>query len=368
MLSINSCRNQQALPMEPTQQSPASGARTTLASVARAIANTLELEFGINPAPALASVGLHAGMLLDNELRLDLTDITPLWARAVELCGDQNFGIRVARNLAPADLYGVDLALYASATLGDAVRRYTQFIPLLTTVTRPQLFQDDVGDWRLETRLTGARVPANAARDCFNYFNVRLFERQSAMKARKFLRRLEMPLPQPTDPQPWQALGIPVLFGQTCATLVFKCETWETPLPGANAYLLARLEQPILQYLARLGAPLPLSALRACLADMLAGEASLQHLADALGLAIENVQSSLEQQNTTFAQLLDQTREAQTLNLLAMPNLTLDQVASRVGFSTASSLVRALRRWKGVTPLSYRKQLAVADHKPSKEQ
>lgn len=353
--------------MQALQQSPVSGARTTLASVARAIANTLELEYGINPAPALASVGLDPGILLDSELRLDLTDITPLWVRAVELCGDQNFGIRVATHLAPADLYGVDLALYASATLGDAVRRYAQFIPLITTVTRPQLLQDSGGDWRLETRLTGTRVPANAARDCFNYFNVRLFERQSALKASKFLRRLEMPLPQPLDPAPWQALGIPVLFGQACATLVFKSETWDTPLPGANAHLLARLEQPILQYLARLGAPLPLSALRACLAEMLAGEINLQYLADALALPVENVQSSLNQQNTTFAQLLDQTREAQALNLLAMPNLTLDQVASRVGFSTASSLVRALRRWKGVTPMSYRKQLAVTEPKPPKQ-
>ncbi|MGE8064628.1 AraC family transcriptional regulator ligand-binding domain-containing protein [Pseudomonas sp. NPDC089569] len=339
------------------QPPSAPGARTTLASVTRGIAKTLELEYGIDPLPVLINLNLDTGILRDNELRLDLTDITPLWLRAVELSGDPNFGLRVARNLGPADLYGVDLALYTSATLSDAVRRYVLFLPLFTTVTRPQLIQDDLGDWRMETRLTGVRQPADAARDCFNYFNVKMFERQSGLKAAQFLRRIEMPRPQPADPGPWLKLGVPVVFGQDYATLVFDHQAWDTPLPGANAHWLARVEQPILQYLVRLGAPLPLSALRAGLAEILEQETSLQRLADSLLLPAHCIKSSLTAQNTSFAQLLDQTRETQSLKLLAMPDLTLDQVASRTGFSSKNSLIRAFRRWKGVTPLSYRKQL-----------
>ncbi|WP_050590180.1 AraC family transcriptional regulator [Pseudomonas sp. URMO17WK12:I12] len=343
--------------MQTMPTNPATAARTTLASIARAIAKTLKSQYDIDPLPMLTGLGFDPAILHDNELRLDLTDITPLWLRAVELSGDANFGLCVARNLGPADLYGIDLALYTSATIGDAVRRYVLFLPLITTVTRMRLVQDESGDWRMETRLTGVRVPADAARDCFNYHNVKLFERQSGLKAPQFLRRLEIPRPQPSDPTPWLKLGIAVLFGQECATLVFKRETWDSPLPGANARWLARVEQPILQHLARLGAPLPLSALRAGLAEILGQEVSAQHLANTLALPVDCVTSSLIAQNTTFAQLLDQTREAQSLNLLAMPDLTLDQIASRAGFSSKSSLIRAFRRWKGTTPLSYRKQL-----------
>ncbi|WP_170930029.1 MULTISPECIES: AraC family transcriptional regulator [unclassified Pseudomonas] len=343
--------------METTPPPPTPGARTTLASVARAITKTLETDYGIDPLPVLIDLGLDPAILQDNELRMDLTDITPLWLRATELSGDPNVGIRIARRLAPSDLYGIDLALYTSATLGDAVRRFVLFLPLITTVTRLHLSQDDRGDWRMETRLTGVRVPADAARDCFNYHNVKMFERQCSSKAPDFLRRLELPRSRPADPTPWLKLGVEVLFGQSCSTLVFKREAWDKALPGANAHWLVRVEQPILQHLARLGAPVPLSALRAGLAEILGQEVSPQHLADALTLPFECVNLSLAQQKTTFAKLLDQTRETQTLNLLALPDLTLDQVASRVGFSSKSSLIRAFRRWKGITPLSYRKQI-----------
>jgi AraC-like DNA-binding protein len=125
---------------------------------------------------------------------------------------------------------------------------------------------------------------------------------------------------------------------------------------GANPHLLAQVEQPILEYLAQQGAPLPLSALRARLVERLCEPLTQEVFAESLGVAASNLQESLEHQHVNFAQLLDQAREAQTLNLLAMPNLTLEQVSARVGFSNTSSLIRAFRRWQGMTPLKYRKQ------------
>jgi AraC-like DNA-binding protein len=50
--------------------------------------------------------------------------------------------------------------------------------------------------------------------------------------------------------------------------------------------------------------------------------------------------------------------------LLANPNLSLDQVASKLGFSSASSLVRAFRRWQNTTPLQYRRQVLETPAKP----
>lgn len=337
-------------------EQPSPLARTTLASVVRAIARTLQHEYGLDPVPTLHEVGIDPLILEDCERRLDLASITPLWERCVARTGDPGFGLRVVRYTQPADLYGIDLALYSSATLGQAVQRYVRFMPLLTTVTRARLFADEHGDWHLESRLTGERQPANAARDYFCYFNVRLFERQMGREAKDILRRIELVLPV-SDPAPWEALGVPALFERPAATLVFRKEAWDLPLPGANTLLLTRVEQPILEYLSRLGAPLPLSALRARLVDLLPEAPDLQRLAEALQLPVERLQASLNDQETSFAQLLDQTRQAQVRHMLAIPSLSIEQVAARVGFSSSSALIRAFRRWTGTTPLNYRKQL-----------
>lgn len=214
---------------------------------------------------------------------------------------------------------------------------------------------------RLEVRREGSAQPTDAALDCFyRGVYIRLFERQTGLQARHLLQRLELTRQPPADPGPWQSLGVPVAFGCPCSALVFKSESWTLPLPGANPHLLAQLEQPILKHLAHLGLALPLTALHARLAEMLTDAPKIEELAQALDISAQVLRHNLSEQGLTFSQLLDQAREAHALVLLANPNLSLDQVASKLGFSSASSLVRAFRRWQHNTPLKYRRQLLEA--------
>lgn len=342
--------------MNQPRQSITDPPRSTLATVARCIARSLEAEYGIDPLPVLADVGIDPSVLESGELRLPMTGLSELWRRCVELTGDEHFGVRIARYVAPADLYGIDLALYTSATLGEAVQRFTHFLELLTTVSQGRIERQGDGDWQLSYHVMGQRQPTDTARDFFIYSQILMFERQSHLPARDFLRRLELRRPQPAEPRHWQIAGVETSFNHPFASYIFKADVWDRPMLGANPHLLAQVEQPILEYLAQQGAPLPLSALRARLVERLCEPLTQETFAESLGVAASNLQESLEHQHVNFAQLLDQAREAQTLNLLAMPNLTLEQVSARVGFSNTSSLIRAFRRWQGMTPLKYRKQ------------
>ncbi|WP_139831376.1 MULTISPECIES: AraC family transcriptional regulator [unclassified Pseudomonas] len=330
---------------------------TTLATVARCIARGLEAEYGIDASAVLQSAGFASGALSTDEQRIPLPDFSQLWALCVKLTAEEQFGLRIARHIAPADLYGIDLALYASATLGEAVQRFAQLLVLLTTATEGRVQRDCNGDWVLSYHLKSGGEPSAPARDFFIYAQIHLFERQCQMTARRFLRRIELTRAHPVDPTPWQALGVPIHFGRGHASMVFHADIWDKPILGTNAKLLAQVEQPILRQLARLGAPLPLSALRTRLIDRLDRPLSLEQFAADLGISPQSLEQSLGQQHVTFSQLLDQTREAQTLHLLAMPGLSLAQIASRVGYSKVSSLIRAFRRWKAMTPLAYRKAL-----------
>lgn len=338
--------------------SPATIAQTTLATVVSAIAGTLRGEYGIDPEPVLLSVVIDPQVMQEAERRLTLAALSPLWLRCVELTGDEAFGLRVARYFQPAQFYGIDLALCTSATFGEAMKRHVQYIRVLTTIALTQLTTDSNGAYRLEVRRHGPERPTDAALDCFFHaFYIRLFERLTGMQARQLVQCLELPRQAPLDPAPWLALGIPVQFGCPCGAMVFTPESWALPLPGANAHLLAQLEQPILQYLAQLGLPLPSTALRARLADLLTDNPSIEHLSIALNISPALLRRNLHDQRITFGQLLDQTRESKALMLLADPVLSLDQVASELGFSSTSSLVRAFRRWQNNTPMKYRRQL-----------
>lgn len=351
--------------MNPLTSAQTALAQTTLATVVSAIANTLRHEYSIEPEPVLRSVGIDPAVMQDPELRLKMTTLSPLWLRCVELSGDEAFGLRAARYLQPAQFYGIDLALCSSATFGEALQRHVQIVRVLTTTALSRLTTDEQGDIRLEVRREGSAQPTDAALDCFyRGVYIRLFERQTGLQARQLLQRLELTRQPPADPGPWQSLGVPVEFGCPCSALVFKSESWTLPLPGANPHLLAQLEQPILKHLAHLGLALPLTALHARLAEMLTDTPEIEGLATALDISTQVLRHNLSEQGLTFSQLLDQARAAHALVLLANPNLSLDQVASKLGFSSASSLVRAFRRWQNTTPLQYRRQLLETPAKP----
>ncbi|MDG9925115.1 MULTISPECIES: AraC family transcriptional regulator [unclassified Pseudomonas] len=340
-----------------TSPAPASIAQTTLATIVRTLATTLRQHYGIDPLPVLAQVGIDPAVMNDSELRLPMTTLSPLWLRCQEVSGDPSFGLQAVRYHQSANLYGIDLALYACATLAEAVQRQVQLVSLISTGGAASLHQDASGDWRIEFRPLAQAQPTMPARDFYLLFQIRMFERLTGKSAAQILRGIEFYRGAADTPALWQELGVPLHFDCDCATLIFRREHWDLPLPGANPRLLALVEQPILQYLAQHGMALPLSALRAQLAGLLERDCGAEQLASALGLSPERLHHSLRQHGLTFAQLLDQTREAQTLQLLANPDLALEQIATRVGFSSATSLAKAFRRWQDSTPMRYRRDI-----------
>jgi AraC-like DNA-binding protein len=59
----------------------------------------------------------------------------------------------------------------------------------------------------------------------------------------------------------------------------------------------------------------------------------------------------------SFSELQQEERKLQALQLLRATDCTLDEIADRLGYSTASNFARAFTRWTGHTPAAYRKAL-----------
>jgi len=63
----------------------------------------------------------------------------------------------------------------------------------------------------------------------------------------------------------------------------------------------------------------------------------------------------LEAQETSLSSLLDQDRRDRALLLLRSPELSLAQVAERLGYRSVQSFEAAFRRWTGMTPAAYQR-------------
>lgn len=73
-------------------------------------------------------------------------------------------------------------------------------------------------------------------------------------------------------------------------------------------------------------------------------------VAGALNLSVRSLRRRLADQGTSFRELLEQTRRGLAEDLLLTGGLTVDQVASRIGYADTPAFVNAFRRWTGMSP------------------
>jgi len=104
--------------------------------------------------------------------------------------------------------------------------------------------------------------------------------------------------------------------------------------------------------LARLERPLSLvERVRAVIASELdQGEPTLERAARGVAMSERSLHRHLTAAGTSFREVLDETRRARALEMLADPEAELSAVAGALGFSDTRAFVRAFKRWTGRTP------------------
>ncbi|MGH6630277.1 MAG: AraC family transcriptional regulator, partial [Burkholderiales bacterium] len=99
---------------------------TTLNTWAICIAQALEVR-GIKSVSLFAEAGLDPAILRDANGRYPVSRMVKLWKLAVQATGDPCFGLRAAEYVQPATFHSLGLAVLASQSLEDALRRGARF-------------------------------------------------------------------------------------------------------------------------------------------------------------------------------------------------------------------------------------------------
>jgi len=170
---------------------------------------------------------------------------------------------------------------------------------------------------------------------------------------------VELPYPTPVDPAPYGvAFGCPVKFNATVATLVFARADLGAPLPTSNPQVADLHERFAGEYLRRFDhAQTSYRAREVIIRRLPDGEPTRDQVAGELCMSERTLRRRLEEEATSFIQLLDETRRELAEQYLERLHLSLAQAAYLLGFADQSSFFRACRRWFDVSPGRYRSQL-----------
>lgn len=157
--------------------------------------------------------------------------------------------------------------------------------------------------------------------------------------------------------------GTPVRFGSKENRITFPGELFDRPIAGAVPSTRGFLEEFALTQLQRhtathAQAPDFVELLRMELRDAIPSrDFSEASIARRLSVSTRTLQRRLATQGLAFRALVDELQAQMALELLARPELTVDEIALQLGYTQASSFHRAFKRWTGQTPGEARQDL-----------
>ncbi|GAB3089674.1 AraC family transcriptional regulator [Nocardioides zeae] len=299
---------------------------------------------GIDPAPLLVGTGLSPDDLegAEGEVTADqeLTVVRALLRRRPdEPPARLGAAIGASYHLGSFGVFG--FAMLASPTLLHAVDLATRYIDLSFTFAMPRAeLEGDAETGTVQVHVDGATLPPDVRP---------LLVARDARAIGTALRELLPGLPLELRLEPVEA--------PRRAVVSFPASNLARPLPQGNPQTAAACEQLCAELVERRRSRRGLAQqVRVLAAQEVTGGAPAGVVARRLGLSERTLRRRLAAEGTSYSELLDEVRSGLAVGLLAT-DLSLDEVALRLGYAEASSFIHAHRRWTGRTP----RQAAEAD-------
>ena len=81
---------------------------------------------------------------------------------------------------------------------------------------------------------------------------------------------------------------------------------------------------------------------------------NLEEISAELHTTSRTIRRKLKMEGITFQEILTMELSKKSIQLLQTTNLTVEQIADRIGYGESSSFIHAFKRWTGKTPKYYR--------------
>ena len=308
----------------------------------------------LDPMPVLQGAGFSADAFRDPNARFPAVATAGLWRRAAAAAGDPAFGLFASSFVRPTTFHALGYAVFASATLRDALQRLLRYGHVVSDAADLEL-ETCQRTARLKFLIRSGEVPSDQALDAVISLIVRTCR---MLTDRSFsLLRLELRRPQPTDVVPYQRFyRCPLQFDAPHDALTLDASLLDCPLSTANPELARHNDDLVRRYLAGMREGTVVDRVREALAEHLSGDASPEKVATLLGMSARSLQRRLKEQGTSYVQVLRDTRRELAIGHLREQQCSVTEIAFLLGFEDASAFARAFRSWTGVTPSSFRAQ------------
>jgi AraC-like DNA-binding protein len=307
----------------------------------------------VPPEELLSVVGLTETALQNPLDRLPVETMCELLERARVLTGEPGLGYYLGLQKR-VSVYGyLGFAAVSASSLREALELAVRFGPLFSTAISLNLHVEGGA----ASLCFEEQVDLGPARDIV--LISLLFGLQTigtALTGQEAGGSADLAIPQPDYQARFANLAHDLRFGQPFNRLVVDAKTLDFPIVTADRMALQMARTLCERSLDDLGFDTGLvDRVRRLVANDQNGFRSLEQVATCMHLSPRTLKRRLAAQGVSFSALVDRERREKAMVLLRSSRLSIDDVAERLDYSTASTFVRAFHRWTGTTPGAYRR-------------
>ncbi|WP_417310271.1 AraC family transcriptional regulator [Devosia sp.] len=314
---------------------------------------------GADRAALLAAAEIAENALADQDARVPFGAYLRLIRTAAQLTGDPALSLNHALNTRIDSQSVVGLIVHSSASVADAMNQLNRYAKLMVEVDvmeTGERFSVEAGPdgvWIVDNRPDPNASP-EITEGAFGTF---IGEFRREFPDNPFALQIEVTHAAPAHAEDYaRLLGCPVSFGARRNALQIAPRWLTQTFDETSRYVFGIFTERADALLAELEQAESLRGrIEALLLPRLhKGMIAIDAVAAELGMSRATLYRRLKDEGLTFAELVDGLRARLASDYLAARKVSVNETAYLVGFSEASSFVRAFRRWTGKTPAEYR--------------
>lgn len=337
--------------------------RTTSSAWLRGVADALAGQ-GLDVPALFEEAGIDPGSLLDAERRWPTEIINRLWSLAAQRSGNPAIALANPHTVDPGHYGVVGYVMMSSANLLTGLERLIRYLRLVSDAASISLVPAAGGRFvRIDLFGGNSAVPRQRS----EYAMLALLKYCRWMTGRS-LRPLTawFTFPSPADIRPYdEAFQAPSAFDQEFNGFCVADLDLLSKLPAAIPELADLHDRVALTALEKLRSPrIAYRAQEAIVRRFHDGEPHRADIATDLLLSDHTFKRRLDEEGTSFSELVDATRRELAQQYLTQTNVALMEIVYLLGYSDQSNFFRACMRWFGEPPGKYRSR---AQHPVSRE-
>ena len=306
---------------------------------------------GHDPEALCRGVGLTLSSLRAEGSRVPYAVVRELGERAAELAKDPNFGLHLAQDVRDVNLYDAGLLMMmASPNVREGLSLMAEYQRYWGDGERVRLF-DVPGGASVRLMLPGTADDFQRQSDECAMAEILVgFRAITGEPIAPRAVRFRHGAP-PDTREHHELFRCAIHFGATHTEIEFDDVDLHRPLPHANETYRRVFQHQVERALARLpGASGAAADVRAAAEAALAGGRwTLAGTARALGMSERTLQRRLQEDGTSFAELVDSIRREMATTYLDN-RLSVTEIAWLLGYADPSAFHHAFKRWTGTTP------------------